>query len=96
MQQLTTPRPVTAGRASSGRAATSGWIEFWDTKHSIYVSPQHEAAHFRRIAEDIWLARSSKRLNARRIPEIASGARSKRLVNVNVWPVVSAGVVTML
>jgi len=53
MQQPTAPRPVTAGRASSGPAATSGWIEFWDTKHSIYVSPQHEAAHFRRIAEDI-------------------------------------------
>jgi SAM-dependent methyltransferase len=31
----------------------SGWIEFWDTKHSIYVNAHHEAAHFRRIAEDI-------------------------------------------
>jgi SAM-dependent methyltransferase len=31
----------------------SGWIEFWDTKHSIYVNARHEAAHFRRIAEDI-------------------------------------------
>ncbi len=32
---------------------SSGWIEFWDTKHSIYVNARHEAAHFRRIAEDI-------------------------------------------
>ena len=34
-------------------AAASDWIEFWDTKHSIYVNARHEAAHFRRIAEDI-------------------------------------------
>jgi len=33
--------------------APSDWIAFWDGKHSIYVSPRHEAAHFRRIAEDI-------------------------------------------
>jgi SAM-dependent methyltransferase len=33
--------------------APSGWIEFWDAKHSIYVSARHEAAHFRRIAKDI-------------------------------------------
>ena len=33
--------------------SSSGWIEFWDTKHSIYVNARHEAAHFRRIAEDI-------------------------------------------
>ena len=32
---------------------SSDWIEFWDTKHSIYVNARHEAAHFRRIAEDI-------------------------------------------
>ncbi len=32
---------------------SSDWIEFWDTKHSIYVNTRHEAAHFRRIAEDI-------------------------------------------
>ena len=32
---------------------SSGWIEFWDSKHSIYVNARHEAAHFRRIAEDI-------------------------------------------
>jgi SAM-dependent methyltransferase len=32
---------------------SSDWIEFWDTKHSIYVNSRHEAAHFRRIAEDI-------------------------------------------
>jgi len=31
----------------------SDWIAFWDTKHSIYVNTRHEAAHFRRIAEDI-------------------------------------------
>jgi SAM-dependent methyltransferase len=36
-----------------GTAPSSGWIEFWDTKHSIYVNARHEAAHFRRIAEDI-------------------------------------------
>jgi SAM-dependent methyltransferase len=33
--------------------ASSDWIEFWDTKHSIYVNERHEAAHFRRIAADI-------------------------------------------
>ena len=33
--------------------ASSDWIEFWDTKHSIYVNERHEAAHFRRIANDI-------------------------------------------
>ena len=33
--------------------SSSDWIEFWDTKHSIYVNARHEAAHFRRIAEDI-------------------------------------------
>ena len=32
---------------------SSDWIEFWDTKHSIYVNTRHEAAHFRGIAEDI-------------------------------------------
>src|SRR6267154_2257643 len=32
---------------------SSDWIAFWDTKHSIYVNARHEAAHFRRIAEDI-------------------------------------------
>jgi SAM-dependent methyltransferase len=32
---------------------SSDWIDFWDTKHSIYVNARHEAAHFRRIAEDI-------------------------------------------
>lgn len=31
----------------------SDWIDFWDTKHSIYVSPLHHTVHFRRIAEDI-------------------------------------------
>ena len=33
--------------------SSPGWIEFWDTKHSIYVNARHEAAHFRRIADDI-------------------------------------------
>ena len=33
--------------------ASSGWSEFWDTKHSIYVNARHQAAHFRRIADDI-------------------------------------------
>jgi SAM-dependent methyltransferase len=32
---------------------SSDWIDFWDTKHSIYVNTRHETAHFRRIAEDI-------------------------------------------
>jgi SAM-dependent methyltransferase len=32
---------------------SSDWIEFWDSKHSIYVNARHEAAHFQRIAEDI-------------------------------------------
>jgi SAM-dependent methyltransferase len=32
---------------------SSDWIAFWDTKHPIYVSERHEAAHFRRIAQDI-------------------------------------------
>ena len=33
--------------------SSPGWIDFWDTKHSIYVNAHHEAAHFRRIADDI-------------------------------------------
>ena len=33
--------------------SASGWVEFWDTKHSIYVNARHATAHFRRIAEDI-------------------------------------------
>jgi SAM-dependent methyltransferase len=33
--------------------SSSGWIDFWDSKHSIYVNARHEAAHFQRIAEDI-------------------------------------------
>jgi len=32
---------------------SSRWIEFWDGKHPIYVNARHEAAHFRRIADDI-------------------------------------------
>ena len=31
----------------------SGWIEFWDAKHPIYVNARHEAAHYWRIAQDI-------------------------------------------
>jgi SAM-dependent methyltransferase len=33
--------------------SSSDWIEFWDTKHSIYVNERHQAAHFKRIAQDI-------------------------------------------
>ena len=33
--------------------SSSGWIDFWDTKHSIYVNARHETAHFRRIADDM-------------------------------------------
>jgi SAM-dependent methyltransferase len=33
--------------------ATSDWISFWDSEHSIYVDARHRGAHFRRIAEDI-------------------------------------------
>jgi SAM-dependent methyltransferase len=31
----------------------SGWIAFWDSKHSIYVNARHRDVHYRRIAEDI-------------------------------------------
>ena len=30
-----------------------GWIEFYDSAHTIYVSPRHCDIHFRRIAEDL-------------------------------------------
>jgi SAM-dependent methyltransferase len=33
--------------------SSSDWIEFWDSKHSIYVNARHEAAHFRRIGNDM-------------------------------------------
>jgi SAM-dependent methyltransferase len=33
--------------------ATSDWISFWDSEHSIYVDARHRSAHFSRIAEDI-------------------------------------------
>ena len=34
--------------------SSSDWVEFWDdSKNPIYVDARHEAAHFRRIAEDI-------------------------------------------
>lgn len=29
------------------------WIDFYDSSHSIYVSPKHAEIHFRAIAEDI-------------------------------------------
>jgi SAM-dependent methyltransferase len=32
---------------------SSDWIEFWDSKHGIFVNARHRAAHFRRIAEDM-------------------------------------------
>ena len=49
-------RPKTS-RSNSSRPShppsSPGWTEFWDTKHSIYVNARHQAAHFRRIADDI-------------------------------------------
>lgn len=33
--------------------SSSDWISFWDSKHSIYVDARHQAAHYRRIADDI-------------------------------------------
>jgi hypothetical protein len=30
-----------------------GWIDFYDSAHSIYVNALHRDVHFRRIAEDI-------------------------------------------
>lgn len=35
--------------ASTGEA----WAEFWSRNHSIYVSPAHLAAHYRRIGADV-------------------------------------------
>ena len=32
---------------------SSDWVEFWDSKNPLFVDARHEAAHFRRIAEDI-------------------------------------------
>lgn len=31
----------------------TSWTEFWDRKHSIYVSPRHIEAHFRRLTDDL-------------------------------------------
>lgn len=31
----------------------TSWTEFWGGKHSIYASPRHVAAHFRRLTEDL-------------------------------------------
>ncbi len=61
------PSRPNASRPS--RAPSPGWTEFWDTKHSIYVNARHDAAHFRRIADDIALcagARRDARLRLRR------------------------------
>lgn len=33
--------------------SSSDWVEFWDNKNPLFVDARHEAAHFRRIAEDI-------------------------------------------
>ena len=33
--------------------SASGWIDFFDHKHSIYVNDRHEAAHYRGVAEGI-------------------------------------------
>src|ERR1700686_117062 len=30
-----------------------GWIDFYDSAHSIYVNARHRDVHFRRIAEDL-------------------------------------------
>jgi SAM-dependent methyltransferase len=32
---------------------SSEWIAFWDSKHAIYANARHQAAHFKRIAEDM-------------------------------------------
>lgn len=29
------------------------WTRFWDTEHSVYVSPRHLDSHYRHIADDI-------------------------------------------
>ena len=31
----------------------SGWREYWDTDHPIYVSARHKTLHYRMIARDI-------------------------------------------
>lgn len=31
----------------------TSWTEFWSGKHSIYVSPRHVEAHFRRLTADL-------------------------------------------
>ena len=33
--------------------ASSDWISFWDSKHSLLADARHKGAHYRRIAEDI-------------------------------------------
>jgi SAM-dependent methyltransferase len=33
--------------------ASSDWISFWDSTHSIYANARHHTVHFQRIAEDI-------------------------------------------
>jgi hypothetical protein len=33
--------------------ASSDWISFWDSTHSIFANARHHTAHFRRIADDI-------------------------------------------
>ena len=38
---------------SGGATAGEVWAAFWNLDHSIYVSPKHLAAHFRRIGTDI-------------------------------------------
>lgn len=34
----------------------TSWTEFWGGKHSIYVSPRHVEAHFRRLTADLAVA----------------------------------------
>jgi ubiquinone/menaquinone biosynthesis C-methylase UbiE len=33
--------------------ANRSWTRFWDTEHSVYVSPRHLDSHYRHIADDI-------------------------------------------
>lgn len=49
----------------------TSWTEFWGGKHSIYVSPRHVEAHFRRLTAD--LAAALPRRTGLRILDYGSG-----------------------
>ena len=49
----------------------TSWTAFWGGKHSIYVSPRHVEAHFRRLTED--LAAALPRQPGLRILDYGSG-----------------------